>query len=173
MFSAEEWAEFTTALPDFKWQQLEGGIVTGVKGRFIRSELFADLPKLRCHRIEVSIDGRIHTVLACDVPSQPWLLREPYLDRIRSLAVERRCLVAGDFNTPPAAVGYDDWRRDFNFANGAQARGFTETWPYGLPLHQLDQLWLSHDLKCTSAVRQQTIHSDHARMTFRVVSAMP
>ncbi|MFD0893228.1 hypothetical protein KBB96_17545 [Luteolibacter ambystomatis] len=172
VFSAEEWAAFTTAAPELDWHQLEGGIVVGVRGRFIGSELFEGLPKLRCHRIQVSISGVIHTVLACDVPSQPWLLREPYLDRIRTVAKERRCLIAGDFNTPPAAVGYDDWRRDFTFANAAQTRGFVETWPFGVPLLQLDQLWLSHDLKCTSVIRQPSLHSDHARMTFHVAPAI-
>lgn len=173
VFSAEEWAGFTATFPDFDWRQLDGGIVVGVRGRFIGSELFEGPPKLRCYRIQVSISGVIHTVLACDIPSQPWLLRQPYLDRIRSVARERRCLIAGDFNTPPAAVGYDDWRRDFTFANAARTSGFAETWPYGVPLLQLDQLWLSHDLKCTSVTQQSGLHSDHARMMFHVVPAIP
>jgi endonuclease/exonuclease/phosphatase (EEP) superfamily protein YafD len=75
----------------------------------------------------------------------------------------------GDFNTPPGARGFDAWKSRFTLANEAQARGFLETWCYGLPALTIDQLWLSPDLEAVSAEPTQTWRSDHARMNFRVM----
>jgi hypothetical protein len=167
-FPGTTWQDFTAAHPDLTWRQLDGGIVVGVRGIVLDVVPLGDRPRFRCHRVRVKIDGTEYSVLAVDIPSQPWLPRQPYLDRIRSVASVRRCLVLGDFNTPESARGFDAWRPKFALANDAKPRGFRETWCYGLPFLTLDQLWLSRDLKAVGASQTVSLRSDHVRMNFQV-----
>ncbi len=167
-FPDDSWQRFTATHPDLTWKQLEGGIVVGVRGKLLDTAAFRDAGRFRCHRLRVEIDGTRWSVLAIDIPSQPWLLREPYLDRIRSVAENERCLILGDFNTPPDARGFDAWRNHFTLANDSGRKGFQETWLYGFPVLTLDQLWLSRDLRNVSTTKTPTLRSDHVRMTFEV-----
>lgn len=167
-FPEDSWQRFTAMHPDLTWEKLEGGIVVGVRGRLIDTTSFGDAGRFRCHRVKVRIDGMDYSVLAIDIPSQPWLLREPYLDRIRKVAPNERCLILGDFNTPPTARGFDSWKDPFTLANDSGRKGFQETWLYGLPVLTLDQLWLSRDLRNVSTTKTPTLRSDHVRMTFEV-----
>ncbi len=162
------WQGFTATHPDLTWEKLEGGIVVGVRGRLIDTTAFGDAGRFRCHRVRVQIDGTDYAVLAIDIPSQPWLLRGPYLDRIHKVAANERCLILGDFNTPPTARGFDAWRDQFSLANDSGQKGFQETWLYGLPVLTLDQLWLSRDLRNIRTTKTATLRSDHVRMTFEV-----
>ncbi len=170
-FPDDSWSRFTATHPDFRWERLEGGIVVGVKGKLLDMTAFGDAGRFRCHRVRAEIEGTSYSVLAIDIPSQPWLLRQPYLDRIRSVADNERCLILGDFNTTPDARGFDGWRERFTLANDSGRKGFQETWLYGLPLLTLDQLWLSRDLRNLSTTSTPTLRSDHVRMTFRVAKA--
>lgn len=167
-FRGDTWKQFTTTHPDFTWQRLDGGIVVGVKGKLIDVTPMGDRPRFRCHRIRAEINGVVHTVCAVDIPSQPWLPREPFLKRILDVSAGDRCMILGDFNTPPTARGFDSWRNKLSLANEAQTRGFGETWCYGLPLLELDHLWLGKDLQCTGVTQTVTLRSDHVRMTFHV-----
>lgn len=170
-FPDDSWSRFTATHPDFTWKHLEGGIVVGVKGKLFDTTAFGDAGRFRCHRVRAEIEGTSYSVLAIDIPSQPWLLRQPYLDRIRSVAENERCLILGDFNTPPDARGFDAWRENLTLANDSGRKGFEETWLHGLPLLTLDQLWLSRDLRNLSTTSKPTLRSDHVRMTFRVAKA--
>lgn len=167
-FSDSTWQAFTACHPDLTWQRLDGGIVVGVRGRILASASLGDRPQFRCHRVRVEIDGLDYTVVAVDIPSPPWLSRQPYLERIHDVSSPTRCLILGDFNTPPTARGFDRWRSTLSLANESQTRGFQETWCYGMPLLTLDQLWLSADLVAVGARQTATLRSDHVRMTFRI-----
>ncbi|MEI7926905.1 MAG: endonuclease/exonuclease/phosphatase family protein [Verrucomicrobiales bacterium] len=167
-FPDDTWQRFTATHPDLTWKQLEGGIVVGVRGRLIDTTAFGDADRFRCHRLRVEIDGDRYSVFAIDIPSQPWRLRQPYLDRIRKVAENEHCLILGDFNTPPEARGFDAWKERFTLANDSGRQGFRETWLYGLPVLTLDQLWLSRDLQNHSTIKTPTLRSDHVRMTFEV-----
>lgn len=170
-FPDDSWSRFTATHPDFTWERLEGGIVVGVKGRLLDTTALGDAGRFRCHRVRTEIEGIPYSVFAIDIPSQPWLLRKPYLDRIRSVAENERCLILGDFNTTPDASGFDAWRERFSLANDSGRKGFQETWLYGLPVLTLDQLWLSRDLRNLSTTSTPTLRSDHVRLTFNVGKA--
>lgn len=167
-FPDDSWSRFTATHPDLTWERLDGGIVVGVRGRLLDITAFGDAGRFRCHRLRAEIDGSAYSILAIDIPSQPWLLRQPYLDRIRGVAEAERCLILGDFNTPPNARGFDAWRERFTLANDSGRNGFQETWPYGLPVLTLDQLWLSRDLTNLSTTGKPSLRSDHLRMTFEI-----
>lgn len=167
-FPEDSWQRFTATHPDLTWKQLDGGIVVGVRGKLLETTAFGDAGRFRCHRLRVEIDGMDYSVLAIDIPSQPWLPRQPYLDRIRSVSETERCLILGDFNTTPDARGFDAWKDRFALANDSGRKGFQETWLYGLPVLTLDQLWLSRDLRNHSTTKTPTLRSDHVRMTFEV-----
>jgi hypothetical protein len=167
-FPGDAWSRFVAANPDFQWQRCTGGIVVGVKGELLEVQELGNRPRFRCHKVRVEIDATEYAVVAVDIPSQPWFARAPYLDRIREISPPQNCLILGDFNTPPAARGFDAWQEHFSLANDAHVKGFKETWCYGLPVLTLDQLWLSKDLIPLNASSQATLRSDHLRMNFRV-----
>lgn len=170
-FPDDTWNHFTATHPDFTWKRLDGGIVLGVKGKILESTSLGNRPQFRCHRVRVEIDGTEYPVLAVDIPSQPWYPRNPYLDRILDSAAAEKCLILGDFNTPPDARGFDAWRGKYNLANDSLPFGFRETWCYAFPVLTLDQLWLSPDIKAVTASSEVSLRSDHQRMKFFVEPA--
>lgn len=167
-FPGDAWNRFVSTNPNFQWQRTTGGIVVGVKGKLLGMDELGNRPRFRCHKLRVKIDATEYAVVAVDIPSQPWFARQPYLDRIREVSPQKNCLILGDFNTPPTARGFDAWETSFSLANDAHAKGFKETWCYGLPVLTLDQLWLSNDLIALNTNGQATLRSDHLRMNFRV-----
>lgn len=167
-FSKEEWARFLNERPDVQWEKCQGGILVGVRGKVLGMSDHGDGNRFRCQRVKVEIDGNEYSVLGIDIPSQPWISRDGFLDKILNVSAKERCLVLGDFNTPPAARGFDEWKGSLHLANAEAGRGFMETWTYGLPVLTLDQLWLSNDLRCGDARKDGWMKSDHSRMRFRV-----
>lgn len=154
--------------PDMEWSRLRGGVLVGVKGELLGSEDHGNSDRFRCHALSVAIEGSEYRVVAVDIPSQPWTDRSGFLDTILRSAGNNSSLVLGDFNTPPGARGFRYWNNTHSLANRGGGQGFTETWPYGIPLLTLDQLWISRDLQCVRVKNDSSLRSDHARLVFSV-----
>lgn len=166
-FPDDSWQRFTSVHRDLIWKRLDGGVVIGVRGKIKGCDSLGTGQRFRCHRLRLDLDGMDYTIIAVDIPSQPWLARSPMLDRILAGAPSERCLILGDFNTPETARGFSPWvAKGFHLANTSHSGIFRETWPYGIPVLTLDQLWLSPDLRGNVVRSRATLRSDHSRITF-------
>jgi endonuclease/exonuclease/phosphatase (EEP) superfamily protein YafD len=100
-----------------------------------------------------------------DIDPWPPLPRDRLLNEIRAAAaVQSRTIIAGDFNTPLDAAGFDAWRGQFHhgFADCADWRGPLETWGYGVPVLAIDHIWMSLDLAPVRADKGTRACSDHS-----------
>lgn len=75
-----------------------------------------------------------------------------------------RTIIAGDFNTPLDASGFDSWRAKLNhgFADCAAWSGPLETWGFGVPVLAIDHIWMSPDLAPVAAQKGARLASDHS-----------
>lgn len=113
-------------------------------------------------------EGPIH-VMMVDAVSDPLHPRTP---RLNDIAAEvRRAaeggtpidLIAGDFNTPGACIGFDQFKTlagGYELASryGGEWRG---TWPVFLPFYDIDHVWVSKRLKITDADLFSSFATDH------------
>jgi len=156
--------DFRSRHPGMEWQRYGDGLTLGVRGRILAHESFGDPRYLRCVRAEVvTAGGHAIDVILVDIRSQPWLSRRPSLEAIFEKACRGRpTLVMGDFNTPAESMLLDKATAGrFLAAHESPVRGFRETWPWGIPLLTLDQIWAGGGLVPVSH-RKEIRHSDHA-----------
>lgn len=115
-------------------------------------------------RFDVSGLGPTFPVVVADVFQHPFHSRKGQLDEVLGHSLERTdALLAGDFNTPLESVHFTPYRARFTNALEAAEHGFLETWPHGLPLLSLDQVWAGPDWQIVEARKiWRTEHSDHA-----------
>jgi len=163
-FTADTWQAFGTATRGMNWLRF-GGTVLGVKGMILSHESLGVDDRYRCYRVRVKLPehGEM-TVIVADVRSQPWLSRDQTMEGIlRATGGDPRIVVLGDFNTPPGAGCYKDWRLSLALANDGPRSGFRETWAFGLPLLTLDQVWIGSGWR--TLWTEKTWHgSDHSRV---------
>jgi endonuclease/exonuclease/phosphatase (EEP) superfamily protein YafD len=121
-------------------------------------------------RFEVNLPGGAFPVVVADV--HPGLLRprSRQLDEVLQHALGRTdAVLVGDFNTPLESVFLDAFRARFTSALEAAGTGFRETWPCGLPLLSLDQVWAGADWQVLEARKiWRLTGSDHAALYVRL-----
>ena len=117
-------------------------------------------------RFEVNGLGPAFPVVVADVFQHPFHLRQNQLQEVKDHAQGHSdAILMGDFNTPLESVYLDAYRADFTNALEAAGQGFKETWPMGLPLLSLDQIWLGRDWEVVEARKvTQPSASDHAAL---------
>ena len=170
-FDSTEWHDFQKATPDYRWLRFDSGTMLGVRGKHAKFESLGEHDLFRCYRVKVTIDPQPpFTVVVVDMRSQPWLSRDEPMRRIfNSVKPGEPAIDLGDFNTPPDSRWIRRNTKDhWSLANRSQSEGFIETWPFGLPLHCLDQIWVSKEFK-TLAFRQEARTSDHRMVEARFV----
>ncbi|MFC7337352.1 endonuclease/exonuclease/phosphatase family protein [Haloferula chungangensis] len=170
-FDKPQWRKFQKSTPDYHWLQFESGTMLGVRGKHAKFESLGEHDLFRCFRVKVTIDHfDPFTVVVVDMRSQPWLSREEPMRRIFAATKPGEpTIILGDFNTPPDSR----WIRKASFkrwslANRRHEQGFVETWPFGLPLHCLDQIWVSEEFKVLDC-KQESRPSDHRLVKARLL----
>lgn len=72
-------------------------------------------------------------------------------------------VILGDFNTPFESVHFRKLESDFTPFHGLNS-GFTYTWPNGLPLFELDQIWISKKHQALKLQKLNYAVSDHSML---------
>lgn len=121
-------------------------------------------------RFEVDLPGGAFPVVVADV--HPGILRSraAQLQEVLQHSLGRAdAVLAGDFNTPLESVFFEPYRARFTSALEAAGGGFRETWPCGLPLLSLDQVWAGADWQVLEARKiWRLTGSDHAALYVRL-----
>jgi hypothetical protein len=154
-----------------QWKRLDPETTIGVRGKILSYQDLGIPGRLRCHRLQVSIPSKGEfTIVVVDIRSKVTISREIALRKVlQSVRGNPRCIILGDFNTPSESCFLDDWRADgLTLANDGPRQGFRETWPYGLPLLTLDQVWTGTALKSISAIQSRPGY-DHDRLELQFI----
>lgn len=98
----------------------------------------------------VDVAGRPVRVMVVDGISTPWVSRTPFLDDVatelaRAAAAGRPIdIVAGDFNAVARSIGFDAFARVAGgFDVASRSAAWRGTFPSGLPLYDIDHVWVS------------------------------
>lgn len=122
----------------------------------------------RAALVRIETAGRRFESIVVDLPSRPLVDRRPLLDRIREWAAGVRAplVVAGDFNTPPDATGFDAWRGPLRHAFESAGAGWRPTWPMPVPVLELDHVWGNDGVTFRRAEHGISASSDHRAVIF-------
>ncbi|MEM9701087.1 MAG: endonuclease/exonuclease/phosphatase family protein, partial [Planctomycetota bacterium] len=154
-----------------------GGLTILSRGMIGRTES-VELPGgARAATAKLKIGGERANLLVVDLPSNPLSNRAESLRTIAELAEEmsqrRPTILAGDFNTPPESVHFNDLRRaGFVHAFERHGSGYAATWPSVAPALHLDHVWLSPGFDAGETWHGWTVRSDH-RPVFSPVRVAP
>ncbi len=117
-------------------------------------------------RFEVSGPWPAFPVVVADVFAHLLHSRRGQLQEVLAQAQDRRdALVVGDLNTPLESVFFEPWRAHYRNVFEARPSGLAETWPLGLPLLSLDQVWVGPDWQVIGVEKVWRVRdSDHAAL---------
>jgi len=159
---------YQTEFPEYKVQQLSGGMLCMTKGT-IQTISYCRLPnKSRYNLLEIELDKNIYHVMIVDIGSNPFFSRKECLETIIKSLPDRRTIIMGDFNTPYDSVFFHAYKTRCYHAFQEVGTGFSATWPYGIPLLQIDHIWTSKDLKPVNFTKDYHLLSDHAKLEVEV-----
>ena len=121
-------------------------------------------------RFDVDGLGPTFPVVVADVHPGLFHSRELQIQEAFAQSKNRRdAILVGDFNTPLESHYFDEHRRSFVNGLDVMGTGFRETWPMGLPLLSIDQVWVGKDWEVTEAKKIWCLTgSDHAAILVRL-----
>ncbi len=117
-------------------------------------------------RFEVNGPWPTFPVVVADVFAHLLHSRRGQLQEVLAQAQDRSdALLVGDLNTPLESVFLEAWRARYRNVFEARPGGLAETWPLGLPLLSLDQVWVGPDWQVVGVEKLWRVRdSDHAAL---------
>jgi endonuclease/exonuclease/phosphatase (EEP) superfamily protein YafD len=150
--------------PGYQAYRLGSGMIVLVNGQVLDWDHGSVSGVTRYRILDLEVDKFQFTLMLMDVKADPFVVRRPAMERMKEIAIEHRdqpFLVAGDFNTPPESVYFDDVRSELSKAFEVCGEGYRETWPVILPILDLDQVWGNRNINWHRCWRGWSIRSDH------------
>lgn len=147
--------------PDYEFQILKGDMFIGIKGK-INDIAYNSLDKShKFNMINATINKKKISILLVDIYASPFINKKQPLNIINEYATKHQVeFIIGDFNTPYESVHFKEYFQ--NFQNFHQySDGFTATWPYGIPLLELDQIFINKSMQPSSMTKFNYFVSDH------------
>lgn len=156
---------WSRSLPGYQVVPFGREMLLLVRGTVARPRLVKLGPGSRVALCEVRLNGQRFDLAVVDFASGPFRSRGPIFDKLLEelddLGSRRPQVVLGDFNTPRRSRCFDGFRPRLRnaFEEGGKGLGFT--WPSLLPIHDLDQIWVTSDWRVVSCETPWTWRSDH------------
>lgn len=157
---------YEEALPGYRADWMPRGLLwlSRVSSRYRERGKLEDIGAYA--RFEVSGLGPTFPVVVADVFAHVLKSRRGQLQEVLAQAQDRSdALLVGDFNTPLESVFFAPWRARYRNVFEACPSGLAETWPLGLPLLSLDQVWIGPDWQVVAVEKiWRVTESDHAAL---------
>jgi endonuclease/exonuclease/phosphatase family metal-dependent hydrolase len=121
-------------------------------------------------QMRLDLGDRETELLAVDLMSNPFLNKKTqYEAYYKKLAEMDSPIVLGDFNTPLHSKYLEGMKNlGYHLAKLQSGRGLVATWPYGLPLITLDQVWIPKQEKSLLTEQGNQLSSDHDWLVVRL-----
>ncbi|WP_298311324.1 endonuclease/exonuclease/phosphatase family protein [uncultured Aquimarina sp.] len=158
----EHLEEFRNRFPNYQIRKLEGGMLVIVKGRIDVITYHYALGFYKFNVVDFNIENQKRSILIADINAVPFDNRTSSLDIVYRSAKDHNCsFIMGDFNTPYESIYFNQFRQNL-YSFHDVANGFTTTWPYGIPLFEIDQIWSSKNNTPILLKKAYYNTSDHA-----------
>ncbi len=149
-------------LPNYDFKILMGAMLVASTGdiEYTKNEFLKDRYKINLLKIttQKSTYNLIITDLTASIPINK---KEPIDFLLQCAKTHNVDLIVGDFNTPFESVHFNAYTNDY-YSFHHYNNGFTATWPLGMPLLEIDHIWLSKLHQPKHLYKYYSKHSDHA-----------
>ncbi len=128
--------------PQYEFRILRGYMLVAVKGK-IDTVKYTKLKTVsKFNLVKATIAGKKRTLLIADIGVvRRYYNRWQDLEIILQEGLEHKAdMIYGDFNTPYESYHFNAFKENYRSFHGV-SEGFAATWPIGLPLFELDQIW--------------------------------
>lgn len=162
--SEEDLITLTIEFPDYEFQILEGDMLIGVKGK-IKNVIYTNQPyNYDINFVEAQLQNTTVWIAITDTFQSPTMDKRHTLGTVLQLVSEKNAdLIVGDFNTPYESVHFNDYKTNYTSFHD-YGQGFSATWPFGIPLLELDQIYVSKRFAPLLLQKKYYDVSDHAML---------
>ena len=161
---------YKATFPDYSIRRLPGNMMCFIRGKIHAIDYYTLGDRSRYLVLEISINKEAYHVILVDIVSNPFISRRNSLRNLLDTSLSyNRTFVMGDFNTPYNSVFFQEYKQQYYHAFQEAGSGFTATWPYGVPLLQIDHIWTSKELLPVHMEKTYHWSSDHALLIVDVI----
>jgi len=148
--------------PSYEFKILEGFMMVGVKGKITAVNYQSKEASYKINFIEANLNGNTRTFLITDIYQSPTMNKEKALGATLQFALQNNAeIIMGDFNTPQQSVHFKRFTPHYESLRD-YGQGFTATWPFGIPLLELDQIFTNNMFTPVLLQKFYQPESDHA-----------
>ncbi|MEO8772798.1 MAG: endonuclease/exonuclease/phosphatase family protein [Gelidibacter sp.] len=162
--SAQDIQQLSKDFPAYEFQILQGNMLIGIKGSIENVTYTIEHRSYDINFVEAQLSSGPILIALTDTFQDPGMNKRKTLETVLQLVSQKNSdLMVGDFNTPYESVHFRKYETDYtSFHNYGQ--GFSATWPFGIPLLEIDQIFTSK--KFTPLLLQKFYYnvSDHAML---------
>lgn len=144
--SMEELKHLKEQFPDYHFRVLQGYMLLASKGDIKHLEYTKLETISKYHLLDININDKVKRILLTDIAVFKSRNRWQDLKVVLNYAMKHKVdMIVGDFNTPYESLHFDDFK-DYYQSFHDVSEGFAATWPKGLPLLELDQIWTTPEI---------------------------
>lgn len=145
-------------LHDYKIEYLKGNMIVASKNKIETLNSIQINQDLNLNHIRVDNT----TYILVDIYASPIHHKKDALYKVIEYANKNNIdVILGDFNTPFESIHFEKYKSNYTSLRAYQ-NGFSATWPFGIPLLELDQIWLKNEIIPLELEKLYCRHSDHA-----------
>lgn len=155
---------YQNQLKDYQLLQLKGDMIFGSKHPIAKVFYESENDDYAFNHITLNADTGPVEILIIDLYGSPFHNKKyPFEILFNYLNNNTIDLILGDFNTPYESIYFRTFETDFNSFHGLNT-GFTYTWPYRLPLYELDHIWIAKKHRALKLQKKNYAVSDHSML---------
>ena len=162
--SEEDIQQLSKEFPAYEFQTLEGDMLIGIKGHIERITYILEKESHDINFVEAQLSTGPISIAFTDTFQDPSMNKRKTLETVLQLVSQNNSdIMFGDFNTPYESVHFRKYEKDF-ISFHDYGEGFSATWPFGIPLLEIDQMFTSK--VCSPILLQKHYYrvSDHAML---------
>lgn len=162
--SEEDIEQLSKDFPAYEFQILQGNMLIGIKGHIKKITYTIEEWSYDINFIEAQLKNSDISIALTDTFQNPTMDKRKTLETILKLVSQQNSdIIIGDFNTPYESVHFRNYEINYtSFHNYGQ--GFSATWPFGIPLLELDQIYVKKALTPILLQKFNYDVSDHAML---------
>lgn len=136
-------------------------MIVGVKGNIESISYQYKEKRYKSNYVTAVVNSKRIKLLIADVYASPFINKSEALKAIINFSETQEVdFIIGDFNTPHESIHFNKYKENYkSFRNYSE--GFTATWPYGIPLLELDQIWINKVVHGSRLNKFNYSFSDH------------
>ncbi|WP_298900162.1 endonuclease/exonuclease/phosphatase family protein [uncultured Psychroserpens sp.] len=153
-----------TALSNYNFITLKGAMLVAAKGDITLLDFNLKEDAYKVNLLDISTKTSHIKLMITDLTANVFVNKKAPLEFVVNYAQNNDVdLIVGDFNAPYESTFFKPYESNFtsfhHFSNG-----FTATWPLGIPLLELDHIWLSKRHEPIKLTKHYHNASDHAML---------